>query len=148
MAHYQKALELNPNHAEAHNNLGALLAQLGRTDEAMSHYRKALEINPNDNGAHNNLGVLLAQLGRSDEAIAHYHKALEINPDEIRTLKNLASALEQKGQWTDAASVLQNGLASAKSAGDEERIKMIEQILTKHYEAFNASQITSKTRTQ
>jgi tetratricopeptide (TPR) repeat protein len=148
MAHYQKALELNPNHGEAHNNLGALSAQLGRPDEAMAHYRKALEINPNDNGAHNNLGALLAQLGRSDEAIAHYHKALEINPDEIRTLKNLASALEQKGQWTDATSVLRNALESAKSAGDEERIKMIEQILTKHYEAFNASQVTSKTHTQ
>ena len=121
---------------------------MGRNDEAIAHYQKALEINPNDNGANNNLGVLLAHLGRSDEAIVHYQKALEINPDEIRTLKNLAAALEQKGQWTDATSVLQNGLASAKSAGDEKRTKMIEQILTKHYEAFNASQVTSKTRTQ
>ena len=65
----------------AHNNLGLLLADKGRTDEAMAHYQKALEINPDYAEAHNNLGTLLAKMGRTDEAMVHFLKALEINPD-------------------------------------------------------------------
>ena len=98
--------------------------------------------------AHNNLGILLAQLGRSDEAITNFRKALEINPDEIRTLKNLAFALLQKGQWTDATSVLQNALESAKSAGDEVRATMIAQTLSELDETINSSRANSKTHVQ
>jgi protein O-mannosyl-transferase len=129
MAHYQKALEINPDNDEAHDNLGVLLAHIGRTDEAIAHFLKTLEINPNHSDAHYNLGNLLVQIGRTDEAIAHYRKALEINPDDMGALQNLAFVLVQNGQWADATSVLQGALASARSAGNEARIKMIEQIL-------------------
>ncbi|MGA2508579.1 MAG: tetratricopeptide repeat protein [Chitinispirillaceae bacterium] len=148
IAHYQKVLEFNPNHAEAHNNIGVLLADKGRTDEALAHLLKAVELNPNYAKAHNNLGILLEQFERTDEAIAHFRKALEINPDAVGALKNLAFALEQKGQWTAATSVLQNALALAKSAGDEDRAKMITQIFTQLNEANNSSQVTSKTLAQ
>jgi tetratricopeptide (TPR) repeat protein len=148
MAHFQKALELNPNYAEAHYNVGILLAKMGRTDEAMAHYRKALELNPNHAKTHNNIGILLAQLGQSDEAIAHFRKALEINPDDIGTLKNITFILGQKGQWSDAAMVLQNALASAKSAGDEARAKAIEQIIMQLHETINSSKVNLKTHAQ
>jgi protein O-mannosyl-transferase len=129
VAHYRKALELNPNDGGAHFNLGALLEKTGRTDEALAHYRKALELNPRHAGAHNNLGALLAKIGRTDEAVAHYRQALEINPDEIGILENLVFTLAQNGQQSDAKAVLENALASAKSAGDEARAKTIVQIL-------------------
>jgi tetratricopeptide (TPR) repeat protein len=148
MAHYQKALEINPNYGYVHYNLGILLADMGRTYEAMVHYQKALELNPNHAEAHNNLGALLAKMGRTDEAIAHYRRALGINPNAITPFQNLIFAFVQKGQWTDAASVLQNALASANSAGDEARAKMIAQILTKLYEAIDSSKVTSKMHVQ
>ena len=56
IAHYQKALEIKPDYAEAHNNLGAALAGRGQVDEAIAHYQKALEIKPDYAEAHNNLG--------------------------------------------------------------------------------------------
>jgi tetratricopeptide (TPR) repeat protein len=84
--------------------------------------------------AHYNLGVLLANMGRTDEAITHFRKALELNPNETSALKYLAFALSQKGQWTEAILVLQNALASARSAGDEARVRMIEQIYRKLHE--------------
>jgi tetratricopeptide (TPR) repeat protein len=148
MAHYQKALEINPTSAEAHYNLGLLFMKMGRPDEAVAHYQKALELNPNHAKAHNNLGILLANMGRNDEAIAHFRKALEIKPDAIGTLKNLAIALAQKGHYTDAASVLQNARALAKSTSDDARAKIIAQILAKLYETINSSQVTSKTHAQ
>jgi protein O-mannosyl-transferase len=148
MAHFLKALEINPNFGGAHYNLGILLADMGRTDEALAYYQKALALDPNYADAHNNLGALLAKMGRTDEAIAHYRRALEINPDAITPFQNLVFALVQKGQWTDAASVLQNALASAQSAGNEARAKMIAQILTILYETVNSPQINSKTHAQ
>ena len=82
IAHYRKALEIKPDYAEAHNNLGNALAGRGQVDEAIAHYRKALEIKPDYAEAHYNLGNALAGRGQVDEAIAHYRKALEIKPDD------------------------------------------------------------------
>ena len=64
IAQYQKALEINPNYAEAHNNLGIAFLQKGQVDEAIDQYQKALEINPNYADAHNNLGIAFSQKGR------------------------------------------------------------------------------------
>ncbi len=147
-AHYQRALKLNPNYADAHNNLGLLFAKMERPDEAMVHFQMALRLNPNHANAHNNLGVMLAQMGRTDEAITHYRRAWEMNPVDLDHLENLVFALVKRGRLADATSVLQNALASAKSAGDEARTKTIAQTLTNLYEAIISSQATSKAHAQ
>ena len=46
IAHYRKALEIRPDFAEAHYNLGTPWPRRGQVDEAIAHYRKALEIKP------------------------------------------------------------------------------------------------------
>ena len=59
IACYRKALELKPDHYQAHNNLAnAFLAQ-GRLDEAIAEYRKALEIRPGYAEATRNLEYAL-----------------------------------------------------------------------------------------
>ncbi len=57
--YYSTAIELNPNDAYAHNNLGILLKNLNRYEEAEKEYREAIRLNPNLAEAHNNLGILL-----------------------------------------------------------------------------------------
>ena len=81
MAEYKKALAINPNLAEAHNNLGSAYDKNGRIDDAMAEYKKALAINPNLAEAHNNLGSAYDKNGRIDDAIAEYKQALAINPN-------------------------------------------------------------------
>ena len=98
IGHYQKALEVKPDYAEAHNNLGNALVGRGQVDEAIAHYEKTLEIKPDYAEAHNNLGNALVGHGRVDEAIAHYEKALEIKPDYAEAYSNLALALAGRGQ--------------------------------------------------
>jgi tetratricopeptide (TPR) repeat protein len=110
MVHYQKALEIKPDFAEAHNNLGNFLFQKGSVDEAMVHYQKALEINPDYAKAHYNLGNALIQKGRVDEAIAHFQKALQINPDYADAHNNLGYALIQKGRVDEAIAHFQKAL--------------------------------------
>ena len=102
IAHYRKALEIKPDYAEAHNNLGIALAGRGQVDEAIAHYRKALEIKPDDVEAHYNLGIALAGRGQVDEAIAHFRKALEIKPDFAEAHNNLGIALAGRGQIDEA----------------------------------------------
>jgi Flp pilus assembly protein TadD len=64
MEHFEKALKINPRFAKAHNSLAVVLAQKGRTDEAISHLRKALEIQPDYEEAKRNLNTLLGMQGK------------------------------------------------------------------------------------
>jgi len=99
---YRTTIRKNPDSWMAHNNLGLLLANRGRTDEALIHYQKALELNPNHAKTHNNLGLLLANTGRPDEAMAHYQKALEINPTSAEAHYNLGLLLANIGRPDEA----------------------------------------------
>jgi tetratricopeptide (TPR) repeat protein len=80
IAHFQKALEINPDIPDAHQNLGFALLQQGRTDEAITQYQRLLQLRPDAADTHSILGDALAQRGRVDEAIAQYQKALESKP--------------------------------------------------------------------
>ena len=107
---FQKAIEIKPDYAEAHNNLGNALAGRGQVDEAIAHYQKALEIKPDYAEAHNNLGNALAGRGQIDEAIAQYQKAMEIKPDYAEAHNNLGSALAVRGQIDEAIAHYQKAL--------------------------------------
>ena len=58
-----RAVELNPNYAEAHNNLGNALRDQGKLDEAIARYRRAVELKPDYAEAHGNLGKALMERG-------------------------------------------------------------------------------------
>ena len=53
---YKETLKSNPNHVDAHNNLGIILLRSGKSQNAKSCFEKAIEINPNHASANNNLG--------------------------------------------------------------------------------------------
>src|SRR5208283_2770579 len=92
--HYRKALEIKPDYAEAHCNLGLALVGRGQVDEATSHFRKAVEIDPNFAEAHCNLAVALTGRGQVDEAIGHYEKAL--SSASARNDKSLADNIRAR----------------------------------------------------
>ncbi|MCK4427401.1 MAG: tetratricopeptide repeat protein, partial [candidate division Zixibacteria bacterium] len=71
-------LRINPDHAGAHYNLGNLLSELKRYDEAEKEYKEALDINPDFAEAHNNLGVLLVDLNRKEEAKKEFEIARDL----------------------------------------------------------------------
>ena len=63
LGHLQRALEIQPDYADAHNNLGIALAARGQVNEAVAHFRRALEIRPDDPSARQNLDALLQHHG-------------------------------------------------------------------------------------
>ncbi len=100
---WRKALELNPDHAELHNNLGAALFDTGSVAEAISHLERALALDPENAKAHGNLANALAHTGRMDEAIRHYEKVLELKPENAASVhSNLGLALAEKGRLEEA----------------------------------------------
>jgi Flp pilus assembly protein TadD len=106
-AQFLAALELTPDHAVAHYNLG-LIAILGnRPEEAFAHLNKAIAVKPGYAEAHSNLGVLLDATGRPDEAFDHYRKALETRPDNTAALANLARLQMRRGRPDQAVEHLE-----------------------------------------
>ncbi|WP_413678888.1 tetratricopeptide repeat protein [Prochlorococcus sp. MIT 0916] len=99
---YRKAIEINPDLAEAHSNLGNILRDLGKLQEAELSTRKAIEINPDLAEAHSNLGNILRDLGKLQEAELSTRKALKINPDYAEAHFNLGTILSHLGKLQDA----------------------------------------------
>lgn len=58
---YEKALAIEPEHPAIHRNLGVLLAQLGRNEEAIVHLRKVLQLVPNEPTARETLEAIEGQ---------------------------------------------------------------------------------------
>jgi tetratricopeptide (TPR) repeat protein len=103
---YRRALELAPEHAEAHNNLGLALAHVGKLDEAIEHYRKALGSDPSLATVHNNLGAALARSGKASEAVEEFVLFLDSSPDSVEAHGNLLRALAQAGRAGEAERLL------------------------------------------
>lgn len=95
---YEGALLKDPDHADAHVNLGRLLHEAGAPGEAMLHYRAALRARPRDAVAAFNLGVALEDLGAADEAMAAYQAALVADFRNADAHYNLARLHEQAGR--------------------------------------------------
>lgn len=77
-ASFRRAINLDPNYAEAYTNLGVTLDKQDKTIEAIAAYQKAIQINPNYAPAYYNLGVALDQQGKTIEAIAKIKKARDL----------------------------------------------------------------------
>ena len=114
MACFRKVLARQPDHADAHYNLGNALQMLGQRNEAISHYRQALALKPDIAGLHSNLGNALHSQGRLDEAIAHYRQALVFEPDSASVHSNLLLTL-QNLETCSAEELFQEHLRYAQS---------------------------------
>jgi len=100
--HFERALQLKPDSADAFNNLGGALSKQGKLDEAIQYYERALQLKPDDAEAHNNLGVALADQGKPNEAIQHYERALQLDPDYTEAHNNLGITLADEGKLDEA----------------------------------------------
>ena len=93
-AAYAHAIAADPTHAGAQINLGVLLQEAGRLDEAERHYRRALAACGGDALLWYNLGVLLTDRDRRSEALQAYERALKISPRMADCHYNMALLCE------------------------------------------------------
>jgi tetratricopeptide (TPR) repeat protein len=99
---YNQVLKIDPNHVDAHNNLGGIFKNLGETQKAKECFEKAIAINPNYAGAYHNLGVLLQNSGDVQKVKNCYEKAIEINPNYAKAHNNLGVIFKKLGETQKA----------------------------------------------
>src|SRR5262249_43471201 len=113
IAHYQKALGIQPDYADASCNLADALLLKGDMDGAIAHYIKCVAVLPDHADAQYNLANALLRKGRIDEAIVHYEKAVELLPENANAHVNLGSAFLAKDRVVDAITEYKEALRLA-----------------------------------
>ena len=85
----KEAVAIQPEHAAAHANLGAVYGIIGRYDTGIQYLERALELQPDHARAHRNLGLIHRARGRYPEAIEHLEKALELQGGQANAMAYL-----------------------------------------------------------
>jgi tetratricopeptide (TPR) repeat protein len=101
-----KALELDPNLAEAHASRGSLFAREFRWSEAEQEFRRALAVNPSYATAHQEYAILLGDEGRLDEAVREMALAEEADPVSLILLAHFMQLLIGLGRLDEARAKL------------------------------------------
>jgi predicted O-linked N-acetylglucosamine transferase (SPINDLY family) len=104
LAEFRRAFEIDPNHADAANNLGSALVAKGRREEGLEGFRAALRIAPREPRYLANLARTLVLVGRLDEASATLHTLARAHPSNAGAYL-LADALLVPEITPDQASV-------------------------------------------
>lgn len=99
---WRATLECNPKAWMAHNNLAAILLQLGDDREAEIHVRRALEINTDYPEAECTLGSIELKRGNFGEAKSHFEKALALNPVYYPAYFGKSLVLAVEGAWEES----------------------------------------------
>lgn len=90
-------------------NVGGVLFESGRLDEAMEYYQRSYQTNPHYPEALNSIGAVLAAKG-SDEAMAWFGKVLALQPDHPSALFNMGNALAKQGKSNEAIRYFQDAI--------------------------------------
>jgi serine/threonine protein kinase len=109
---YRRAIEINPNHAEAHALYAHLLLILGRSDEAMEHAELALKLDPHNPSVKVWYCNDLLFARRYDEALAISREVFEKNPTMLMALSAAMDALHLTGRYGEAFNVVKHYYSS------------------------------------
>ena len=112
ISEYERALQLNPNDATAHQWFGNdTLANVGQNERELTELKRAVELDPLSLVINSNLGWAYIHLGRLDEAIAQLRKTVEMDGAFYYARYSLGLALELKGDIPGAIAEYQKAIA-------------------------------------
>ncbi|WP_375787873.1 tetratricopeptide repeat protein [Bradyrhizobium sp. Pha-3] len=113
----RRAIRLNGNVADAHNNLGNTLRDLRRLDEALASFDRATALKPNLAPALYNRGLTLAELGRHEEALASYDRVIALVADHADAHRNRGATLRKLERLEEALASLDRAIALKPNDG-------------------------------
>ncbi len=112
-------LAVEPNNADAYNQLGYYYGYRGDYDKAIENLRKYQFMAPDQANPYDSLGEIQANSGHYDEAIENLTRALRLKPDFYESYRHLGVAYEGKGDSAKAIQAYRKGADEASS--DEAR---------------------------
>jgi tetratricopeptide (TPR) repeat protein len=161
----KQAIQIDPNHAEAHLRLGMSLAALGKKDEGEEQYKKASELfqkriqnDSKDSADYFYLAEAYNFLHRDEDAARTYRQATQIKSDDEETWYRLGISLNKLARYTEAIGAFEkalelqpedyrasDGLEEAKEGAQRIRQgkKHNEEMLRKQQENANANSNSS-----
>jgi predicted O-linked N-acetylglucosamine transferase (SPINDLY family) len=116
--HYERAVALLPDYAEAQCNLGICLQSIGRLPEAQRRFAAAARAEPDNASAQAGLAACLKAGGDYRGAIRHYRRCVELQPDNAAAHNNLGNCLQTIGDNRGAIASFQSAVRLDPSAAD------------------------------
>ena len=141
---FKRALELNPNSADAHWVYAGTLSNMGRHAEALAEIKRARELEPLNLIINASEGLILIHAGHADEGLAGLQKTSELDPNYWLAHLFASSAYIEKGMFAEAVAeartarelsgvssqpIAYAGYALAKSGKQAEARVMLEELL-------------------
>jgi len=114
---WKDTIAKNPDSWISYMNLGGVLSNRGRLEDALEYYQQALRIKPDSAWTHNNIGTMLAETGKPDLAVYHMKEALRLKPDYSEAYSNLGIFFARQKRYIDAAHYLQVAIELAPENG-------------------------------
>ncbi len=113
----KKVLELDPDYAGAHNELGYSYIYLRDFDKAIEHFQKYAALNPKDANPLDSLAEAYFLMGRLDESIAKYKEALALEPGFLTSNYCIAYIHALKEEPAEAMVWLETFISQAPATG-------------------------------
>ena len=99
---YQKAVEIAPEDATAHDKLGIVYAKLDIYSFAIREHNEAIRLKPDYQEAYYNLGIVYIKSDMTQAAIETFEKAIRLKPDDVKSYNNLAVAFYKSDRLKEA----------------------------------------------
>jgi len=112
---FENLLAVDPNMAEAYNQIGYFYGYSGDYDRAMEYLKKYQFIAVDNANPFDSLGEIQAYSGRYNEAIENLNRALAIKPDFVESKGHLGVAYEGLGEWSKAVAAYEKAAAETDS---------------------------------
>ena len=123
MSAYGEAIRLEPQNALAHNELGTLLFEAQKSDEAIAEFKKATEADPNYALAYYNYAFSARKAGRYDEAVTAYQRYAQLKPDDPDGKYGLAESYRALGRNAEAAAAYESYAAQETRESEREWVE-------------------------
>jgi Tfp pilus assembly protein PilF len=114
---FDAAIDARPEFAEAWNQRGAALQEMGEAADALDSFGHALRLRPDFAAAHNNRGITLRWLNRAEESIEAADMALRCDPSDTRAYTTRGHALRALGRVNEALENYDRAVAAFPSNG-------------------------------
>jgi protein O-GlcNAc transferase len=111
-ASLERALEMNPNQASWHTDLGTIYRATEDWSQAAIHFANACGLCPDDLRAQIGYGRALLELGCHERSAVHFQHAMRLEPGSVAAALGLADALARQQQFDEAAGLLEQTLKS------------------------------------
>ncbi len=112
---FRKAVDLAPDLALVHYELGQLYVLENKLPAAESAFQSALKKEETNSAVHTALGLVLARQGQTEAANGHYKRAFQLNPRDVVAANNLAASLSDQQELDDALGFARDALDLAPS---------------------------------